>query len=172
MLAPLLLRLINHSETVLIKSLLVILALASYWLALTSRMNSFPLFYIFPWGLWPTDKLTPDSSCLSPLVATWHLTDFVYSLSLSFPAWLYSAKSLAKISFFIHQPIKAAHNKRTTHTFIHLSGTSSSRPFCPINFTCKCSLQWVIDLVKDSGFWYIIDTGPSLKLLLVILLLS
>lgn len=44
--------------------------------------------------------------------------------------------------------------------------------FCPHTFTCKCSLQWVIALVREaSSFCYTINTGPSLGLLLDTLLL-
>lgn len=39
-----------QTQTMLIKSLFALLALVSYWLALTSRINSFLLFYVLPQG--------------------------------------------------------------------------------------------------------------------------
>ena len=40
----------NHTETILIKSLLDPLALASYWLTLIYKFNSFLLICVSPWG--------------------------------------------------------------------------------------------------------------------------
>lgn len=49
---------------------------------------------------------------------------------------------------------------------------SHSIPFSPYIFTCKCSLQRIIGWFEACGFCYILCTGPSLELLLYVLLIA
>ena len=95
----------NHTKTMLITTLLGLLAQASYELTLTSQINPFLLIYVSPRGCGLLVRF-------SSIFLLRHLTDSAYSLSTSlfrFTAWFCSAKLLTKTA-------SLSTNKSNTYT--------------------------------------------------------
>ena len=86
----------------LFKSLLGLLALAFYWLALILLLNPFLLFYILPWGSWPPCNV---AACIFLL---WQLHGFFWlhllspSIQFSFTCLALFCPVIGPSSFFIH----------------------------------------------------------------------
>ena len=94
-----------------------------------------------------------------------YLSYFTWVTSPLLKKWKWKLKR--KQNHHHHQKQTNKQTKKSHHGSCVCHSVSHTITFCPHTFTCKCSLQWVIALVREaSSFCYTINTGPSLGLLL------